>query len=167
MTRAHLVKKARKDNPVVKKGESYFWWQFPYGSKQYSKTQPTRSQLTQSGFLQTLYVIEDNLNFDPEDLEASRDNLVSELEQLRDECQESLDNMPEHLQDTSSSGEILQERISQLEDWISQLEGVEVEPDSFLEEVMDDTSLSEEEREEAIEDLKVMKVNELEECNTF
>jgi len=50
MARANFVKKARKDNSVVKKGESYYWWKFAYGSKQYSKEAPSRSQLTQSGF---------------------------------------------------------------------------------------------------------------------
>ena len=38
MPRVHHVKSARKDNPVAKKGESYYWWKFRYGGKRYSKT---------------------------------------------------------------------------------------------------------------------------------
>jgi len=30
MARAHFVKKARKDNPVALKGESYWWWELRF-----------------------------------------------------------------------------------------------------------------------------------------
>ena len=43
MPRVNYVKKARKNNPAVKRGESYFWWKFRYGGKQYSKTRPRQS----------------------------------------------------------------------------------------------------------------------------
>lgn len=59
MPRVHHVKKARKGNPAVKKGESYYHWQCYRGPKQYSKTYPKRSQLTSSGHLAAIYDAED------------------------------------------------------------------------------------------------------------
>jgi hypothetical protein len=114
--RVHHVKKARKDNPAVKKGESYYWWKFRFGGKRYSKTRPKRSQLTQSGFLSQLWDLEDNLpteGISAEDAES----FAEELESLAAECEDSLYAMPDHLQDSSSSGELLQERIDYLSDW--------------------------------------------------
>lgn len=138
MARVHFVKRARKDYPEdgIKKGESYYWWQFAYSKKQISKTPPSRSQLTRSEFLQTIYEIEDRIAqyspTDQADLENFRDELVSDLQSLLDETQDKYDNMPEQLRESSDSGNTLQERIDSLEDAISTLESMEVsyeEPD--------------------------------------
>lgn len=129
MTRVNFVKKARKDNPVVKKGESYYWWKFPFGGKHYSATHPKRSQLTQSDFLAQVYDIEDEMNGNSNIEQFMIDEWISELESLRDECQDKLDNMPEQLQEGSSSGQLLQERIDALDDWISSLENIDCEID--------------------------------------
>lgn len=145
MARAHFVKKARKDNPAVKAGESYYWWQFPYRAKQYSKTAPTRSQLTSSFFLSELYSIQDEIEAMTEP--SGLPELISRIEELGYECENSLENMPEHLQETSDSGILLQERIDAMGDWASELEGVDIEPDpefadddmeEWLEKVMDE-----------------------------
>lgn len=61
MPRVHYVKKARKDNGCVSKGESYYWWKFRYGSKCMSKKPPKASQLTQSEFLSTVYDINERI----------------------------------------------------------------------------------------------------------
>lgn len=137
MPRVHHVKKARKDNPAVKKGESYYWWKFRFGGKRYSKERPPRWKLTQSAFLSTLWQLEDSIpnEVTREDI----DNLTSELEGLRDECEYSLDNMPEQLRDTSESGYLLQERIDNLENWIAELESIDFDhmhPDEIAEAVM-------------------------------
>lgn len=50
MPRVHHVKKARKDNPVVKAGEPYYWWKFRFGPKRYSTKRPRPSQLTQAKY---------------------------------------------------------------------------------------------------------------------
>lgn len=135
MTRLHFVKKARKDIPDydIKKGDSYYWWKFAYGRKQCSKTRPERSRLTQSEFFSQLYAIEDNLYglTAQEDLESARDDIVSELETLRDECQDKHDNMPEQLQD-SGSGELLQNRVDSLDEFIDELNDVDLEVDEEL-----------------------------------
>lgn len=141
MARVHTIQKAAKDYPAqsIKKGDKYYWWKFRFGGKHKSKTCPKRSQLTQSTFLQSLYTLQDEFSFDSEDPGSSRDELINEIENLRDECQSSLDNMPEHLQETSDSGTMLQERIEALEAWKSDLEAVDCEIDE---------ELSEEDREE-------------------
>jgi len=137
MPRVYHVKSARKDNPVAKIGEDYYWWQFAFGSKQFSKTPPKRSQLTQSGFLSNLYDLQDGLQNRFTDIDSIEDDLqdfISELESMRDECQDSLDNMPEHLQEASTSGELLTERIDLLEQWISDLEAIDADIDADLSE---------------------------------
>ena len=118
MPRVYFVKKARKDNPVVKKGESYYWWKHAFGPKKFSKERPKASQLTQSSYLSQLYALQEGLSDRFTDFDSLQDelqSLIDDLNQLGDECQDSLDSMPEHLQDSSSSGEMLQERIDAIE----------------------------------------------------
>lgn len=129
--RSHFVKRARKDYPDegIKKGESYYWWQFNFEHWIHrSKTPPTIAQLIHSPFLSQIATIEQgfqNANYD--NWESARDDAISELESMRDECQEKLDNMPEQLQESSSSGQLLQERVENLEEMISELENFEAE----------------------------------------
>ena len=52
--------------------------------------------------------------------------MKDEFKKLLDQCQDSLDNMPDHLRDTSPTGELLNERIETLEGAISDLENIEV-----------------------------------------
>ena len=143
MPRVHFVKKARKDNPAVKAGESYYHWKFRYGGRVYSKVRPNRSQLTQSSFLSTYYELEDgmeervNAAQSIEELESTIEEIASEIESLMEETQESLDNMPEHLQDSSPSGELLQERIDGLENWQSELENVDLQDNEGEEDFLD------------------------------
>ena len=128
MPRVTHVKSARKDNPVCKKGESYYWWKFRYGGKRYSLTYPKGSQLTQSTYYGTVRALSETLEEqniqDNDELISARDDIQSELETLRDECQDSLDNMPESLQ-YSPTGELLQERIDACEEAVGEVENVE------------------------------------------
>lgn len=130
MARATLVKKARKDVPGtnIKAGDSYYWWKFRRGGKHYSKTPPRRSQLTQSSFYAALWDIEDEIAALPADpvLQDSVEDIIGSLEELRDECQSSLDNMPEGLQQ-GPTGDLLQERIDAVESAISDLEQIDFE----------------------------------------
>lgn len=144
-----FVKKARKDNPAVKKGESYFWWKFKFSNKHYSKTSPTRSQLTQSNFLSQIYNIEDNMakqdfsSMDSDIIQFTINEFVEELQNLLDECQENLDNIPEQLQESSNAGQTLQRRIDGLEEAISELEFININ--------FDDDDETEYERREEIQ----------------
>ena len=125
MPRVTFVKSARKDNPVAKKGESYYWWKFRYGGKRYSKTRPRPSQLTQSPYYSQVRSlveqIEDATVTDQEQFEELRDAMREELESLQSECQDNLDNMPDSLQ-YSPTGELLQERIDACDSAISDLD---------------------------------------------
>jgi len=147
MPRVHHVKKARKDNPVAKAGEPYYWWQFAFGPKMYSATPPKRSQLTRSAFLSALYDLQDGLAnrfTDIDSIEDDKQDLIQELNDMLDEAQGSLENMPEHLQETSDSGMMLQERIENLENWVNDLDNIDTDYDE---------GLSEKDKEERFNDI--------------
>lgn len=60
--------------------------------------------------------------------EEGRDSLIADLEEIRDDLQGRLDNMPEGLQE-GDAGQLLQERIDCLESAISDLESIDFEID--------------------------------------
>jgi len=153
MTRVHFVKKSRKDYPDfgIKKGDSYYWWSFKFGPTLKSKIQPKLSQLTQSEFLGSIYDISDRIESlsTYDDLESEVSEIISELETLRDDCEEKRSNMPEQLQD-SGSGEILQNRVDSVQEMIDELEGINTEIEEPTdEEVKDD--IGEKEQDETKE----------------
>lgn len=124
MAKVHFVKSARKDNPVAKKGESYYWWKPMVGgrggAKRFSKEYPSRSQTTQSEFLSSLYGIEDGSMKDaqtPEDFKA----VAEELRELGQEQQDKYDNMPEGLQQ-GDTGQVLEERAQNCESWADEID---------------------------------------------
>lgn len=129
------------DTIFIAKGESYYWWQFQNSPKQYSKTPPRASQLTQSGYLSTLYgiseQIEDFSADSADELSEFVDNIKTELEELRDTTQESLDNMPENLQ-YSPTAELLQERVDALEVAINEFDGLELDYEEKDEEELEE-----------------------------
>lgn len=165
MPRVTFVKSARKDNPVAKKGESYYWWKFRYGGKRYSKTRPRQSQLTQSAYFGTVYSLQEEVEDAPvleaADIESLRDSIQSQVEDLSQESQDSLDNMPDQLQ-YSPTGELLQERVDACDYAVSDLENIEVEfefdedepaPEDFEDEVEfnDEQNEWEERKDDALE----------------
>lgn len=131
MPRVTLVKSARKEIPSisVRVGDSYYHWKMMVGGrgvKRMSKTPPKRQQLTNSAFLQGVYDIEDAisaLTAGP-DLETDRDDIAQQFRDLAQETQDSLDNMPEGLQQ-GPTGELLQERIDTCEAAADELEGID------------------------------------------
>jgi hypothetical protein len=133
MARVHFVKKARKDQKEagIKKGDSYYWWEFKFAGKHVSKTPPRRSQLTQSSFLSQMYDIEDveisGLTI-TSDFESDVQSIIDSLENLRSECEDKLSNMPEQLQ-SAPTGEMLQNRIDSVQEMIDELEGIDKEVD--------------------------------------
>lgn len=135
MTRLHHVKRARKDNPAVKAGESYYWFKFFRGPKHYSATRPSRSQLTESPFFSRLYEIQDSMSdvYNEEDAQG----LVEDLTDLVDMCQESLEVMPENFQTAGEVGEILLVLVL-LQEWIQAIEDLEwseLSPEDAAEEI--------------------------------
>ena len=139
MPRVTKVKSARKDYPPnIKKGDTYYWWKFRRMPKQRSLTRPKPWQLTTSPFLQWLYRFEHDLELDTSSLDGlkgSVQDMIEEIETARDEVQESYENMPEQLRDTSDSGMLLEERLDALNEWLDNLqEIVDIdEPDHSIE----------------------------------
>lgn len=131
MTTLHHVKKARKAirGTGIKKGDSYYWWRFAFSSKQVSKERPRRSQYaTRSEHLGAIYDIEDDLAaLTVEDISESfsLDEYIQQLEEVRDTCEERLSNMPDQLQE-APAGQTLQEYIDACENWINELEGIDL-----------------------------------------
>lgn len=133
MARVYEVKKARKAFPEadIKAGDKYYWWKFNFSRTIHrSLTYPKRSQLTQSSFLAQLWDIQDGFTFDRNDPEGCVGALRDDLENLKSECEGNLENMPEGLRESSDSGQTLQERIDQLDEWINNLDGINIDLDS-------------------------------------
>lgn len=158
------------DEILINVGESYWTWCFYGGQPIYSKTKPRQSQLTNNSFKQELYSIQESVEDfsteDPDEVGEFVEELISNLEELRDTCQESFDNIPEQLQE-GNSGQILQERIENLDDVISNLENIDTEFSSELDESEKDGMSQEEwerqeedEREEWIAD-KIGEINDV------
>lgn len=133
MAKAVFVKSARKDNKAagVKKGDSYWWASFRQGRssfKRYWKTKPSRSDLTQSEFYSTIYALEDRGFYGecPEDLQNERDEMVSELNELADQCRDSLSAMPDGLQQ-GDTGQMLEARADGCESTASEFEQIDLD----------------------------------------
>lgn len=97
-------------------------------------------ELSQSDYVQMVGAIcEDweNLYGVSEDTPTS---ICEELESLRDDLQDRLDNMPENLRENSETGQLLQERIGTLEDTISELENIDI--DSLRSEARDQAEVN-------------------------
>lgn len=93
-------------------------------------------------------------DFTIETVKTGIQSMIDEATALREACKESLYNMPDSLQDSSSSGELLQQRIDTLDGWISDLDNIclhdlenkdgggltksEEEQESLFLEIMDD-----------------------------
>lgn len=135
VARVHHVLKARKDYPEhgIKKGEPYYWWKPNFGRKHFSKTMPKPSQTTSSEFMSTVLGVEESLaelNLES-DFKSEIETAVSDLENLRDETQDKLDNMPEGLQQ-GDTGQLLQERVDEIDSMINDLEGIDTDIDEEL-----------------------------------
>ena len=142
MTRVHHVNKARKSpgkcgrcDHRIKKGFPYKWWKFRRSGKYIRCADPACApkpkDLTQSEFWSAVFGIQEErfeLNTSIEDLESARDNVVGELENLRDEQEDKRSNMPEGLQE-GDTGNLLQERFDALEEAVINLQNVDISYD--------------------------------------
>lgn len=118
----------------INKGEIYSLLKMMYQKpkRACSKCGFTRSETTTSDYYAAIWDIEDNLQVDSqEDIE----DLVNELESLKEELEERLQNMPEQLQYTPN-GELLQERIDDIECAISELESIEFPDEEMVKDEM-------------------------------
>ena len=116
MTTAHHVKRARKTNPVAAKGEPYWWWKQRLGAKQYSKTEPYRSQLTTDEFWKGAYYLLDEFDWGGgEDLKSRTLRYRELLLDLVDMLDERKTGCPPHL---AIAKQLYDERIKSIEKWI-------------------------------------------------
>lgn len=140
MPLVHYVKKARRDNSAVKRGEPYYWWKFGFSEKLYSKTAPKRSQLTQSDYKGCVYDLQDSISDyeigDPDQFSDMIFELTEQIIDMRDQCKESLDNMKENLH-VAPNGMLLKARIASCEFVLAELEELEWDEEAF--EDADDT----------------------------
>ena len=130
MPKVHHVKKARHRHGIIKKGESYYWWKFRRGPKQFSTRYPRPSQLTQSPFWSQLFAIQEGLPNDPDSVEDAISQLVDDLASLRDETQEKVDNVPDSLTD-SPTAELLRDRVEALDEAINTIESLDDDQGSW------------------------------------
>jgi hypothetical protein len=138
MPRVHKVERALKDRPKigVKKGESYYWWKVRLkgcksGTRYESKEMPKPSQLTQSQYLKAIYELQEEnwVGRDFDGIEDRRNDVMQRIQEILDEQQEKLDNMPDGLQQ-GDTGQLIQERIDCLQSAIDDLEGIEIPEES-------------------------------------
>lgn len=138
MPKVTFVKKARKDNPAVKAGESYYWWSFRFGGKHYSKTPPRPSQLTQSDKLGRFYAAQEMVEDacaqarEDHDLEALRDAIgcaADEVREVGEEYQESCDNIRDSFEDSPTADEC-EEKAERCSDIADELESVDLDVDN-------------------------------------
>lgn len=125
--------KAAKDYPThgIMKGQTYYKWKFFKGPAMMSATFPRRAQLTRSHFLSTIYDIEDRSipglrdshYRDPDGLKGDLETIKDELQELADDAENSLYNMPESLQQ-GPTGELLQGRVDGVQEMIDSLDGI-------------------------------------------
>ena len=158
MKRDRTQPEDENDAILIHKGESYWTWAFMTGPQMYSKTRPRQSQLTQSEFMSTYYGIMEQIeDWDPEDRDESTledfvEDIKSQLEELRDETQERLDNMPESLQE-SDSGQLLQERIDECDNLISEFESIDTSFDYDEDDLEDEKQQAWEDKVQEIKDV--------------
>jgi hypothetical protein len=154
MPRVHFVKSARKDNPAVKKGESYFWWRNYKSPKRYSATRPRESQITGSEYFSQLYAISEGVedalgdfaeSQDPQAIYDALDEARSEVETLGEECREKRDNMEENFPNGCPVMEMLEERAEGCEQLAQEIEDVAGE----IQSIIDNPEAEQEAKEEA------------------
>lgn len=120
MPRVHHVTKSRKEFPGIPAGSEYWWWKFAFGPTVRSLKPPRPWQLTRSSFLSEYLRISDETAGSLSSWDGV-ENLVSELENLRDETQDKLNNMSA---ESGSTVELLEARVEGLEEWINHIDDV-------------------------------------------
>ena len=164
MARNYTVEKARKAQgncrkcgKAIKGGDKYHWAKPRYGGKIVHCDACggiTASEKTGSAFLQSLFALQESMGQmfgDVDGVESDIESIKEELEDMKSTCEESLENMPYNLRETSSSGEMLQERIDNLDSAISDLDSVETEFDDSNVGQPDTEGMTEDEKAKAQE----------------
>ena len=118
--------KCSKCGEVIKKGDQY-WKGIPFRRTpiiRCLKCGIYHWECSSSEYTQDVGRICDCWEKDYEPGESTAEEIAGELSNIQDTCQDSLDNMPEGLQE-GDTGQLLQERIDTLGDVISELESID------------------------------------------
>ena len=153
MGRVYHIKKENKDNSEVSKGEPYYYMifrmgatptrKFGFAKKVLFKNYPTASEMTMNAYKSAIRSIREEFsseNFYRDSWEDSVSEIVDRLTEIKDTAEESYDNMPDHLAESSSSGELLRERMETAEANIDAIESLDLEelnPSERFDEVME------------------------------
>lgn len=135
MPRVHYVKKAQKDNEVVKKGQPYYWWEFRHGGVHKSAKPPRQSQLTQSK-MSGAYAAGEALSdavaaaTDPQDIVSALEDAAASVREVAEEYRESVSNMPESLQE-SPVAEECNNKADELDAWADDIESAQGEVEAL------------------------------------
>jgi len=147
MARVTFVKSARQDNPVAKKGESYYHWT-PFRSyKRYSKDRPRPSQLCsgrKSEVMATQEALSDALESveSVDDIRSACEMAAEEFRQQAEEYTDSADNMPENFQDGDQCNS-MREMAESIEAAADELEGLDFDaPDPFADDEPEEPTMS-------------------------
>lgn len=134
MARVQIIKKSRKENKcsrcgvIIPVGSSYYKGEIAFSSTivrcngcKLETWEVTTSEY-QLAVGQLVYRWRDNYSI----MEGVNEDIASALEDIRDEMQDRLDNMPEGLQD-GDVGQLLQERIDSLDSAIDDLNSIDID----------------------------------------
>lgn len=131
-----FLRKAAKDYPSsgIKKGDRYYFAKMktgPYSSRTIRQLKPiTRSQLTNSDFYAQLWDIED-AQLAAVSEAADLNDIAQALRDLGTEQQDKYDNMPDGLRQ-GDTGQLLEQRANQCEEWAGEIESVANDLESKL-----------------------------------
>lgn len=142
MARAHFVKSARKARRKfgIKKGDSYWWWQFRKSHKQYSKTRPKPSQLTRSEFYSSLYAIQEGLEGVADETAADDvRNAAEEVRSLGEEQRDKASNMESAFPGGCPTIDMLNERADACDTIADELDSAADEIQGLLDGESDDS----------------------------
>lgn len=132
--RVNFVNKARKApgncfrcGMAIGQGEPYRWFKFNFGPKRVYCEQhnPRPSEMTSSDKLARLYAAQEGiaeaiLSEDKEAIVTALEEAMNTAQEVGEEYEESLNNMPEGLQQ-GLTGEEIQEKVDACSSWESEL----------------------------------------------
>lgn len=136
MSKIQLITKSRKEyvcgrcHSVIPAGSSYYKGELNFSKPviRCTKCKLESWEVTTSDYIKSVgeivYYWQENYPITEEF--DSHEGILSELEDIRDDIEERFSNIPESLQD-AEIGEILQDRIDQLDEAISDLESINIE----------------------------------------
>lgn len=148
LAKATYVKAAAKDNPVAKRGEPYWHWSHFRGPKQFSKTEPTNSQLESNENAAECYAVfediqdygnahhihkptgdtatKDEANDWLADLTTQREEWVQRILDAADAEEEKFNNLPEQFQE-GDTGTAIQDRYENMRAYADELEAIDLD----------------------------------------